>query len=172
MAAVKAPGFGDSRKDMLHDLAVLTRTTVVVEETGGKLEDMTLAQLGSAKTVSLSKDDTVFLDGSGDKSAIEERCELIRSSIELTGSEAVTRSATVIYSGGRGWVCAGVGPGGASLLSETTSCFATRWTAGGLAVDSPRHCDLFRLGPSLYSCGTWWIQGPLAVCVFVGPPEV
>jgi len=87
VAAVKAPGFGDNRKEMLQDLAVLTGAEMVCEETGGKLEELTLAQLGTAKTVSISKDDTVLLDGVGDKAAIEDRCELIRSAIELTASE-------------------------------------------------------------------------------------
>lgn len=87
VAAVKAPGFGDNRKAMLHDLAVITGAEMINEELGGKLEDITLAQLGSAKTVSISKDDTVILDGVGDKSAIDERCDGIRDAIELSTSE-------------------------------------------------------------------------------------
>lgn len=87
VAAVKAPGFGDNRKAMLHDLAVITGAEMINEELGGKLEDITLAQLGSAKTVSISKDDTVILDGVGDKTAIDERCDGIRDAIELSTSE-------------------------------------------------------------------------------------
>merc|ERR1719446_1076768 len=87
VAAVKAPGFGDNRKSILQDLAVLTGAELVSEETGGKLEDITIAQLGSAKTVSISKDDTVILDGVGDKVAIDERCDGIRDAIELSSSE-------------------------------------------------------------------------------------
>jgi len=87
VAAVKAPGFGDNRKAMLADLAVLTGAKMVTEETGGKLEDLTLEELGTAKTISISKDDTVLLDGAGGRDAIEERCELIRSAIDLSTSE-------------------------------------------------------------------------------------
>merc|ERR1719162_37599 len=87
VAAVKAPGFGDNRKAMLHDLAVLTGAKMINEELGEKFEDITLADLGSAKTVSISKDDTVILDGIGDKAAIDERCDGIRDAIELSASE-------------------------------------------------------------------------------------
>jgi len=87
VAAVKAPGFGDNRKAMIHDLAIITGAEMINEDLGGKLEDITIAQLGSAKTVSISKDDTVILDGVGDKTAIEERCAEIRDAIELTASE-------------------------------------------------------------------------------------
>merc|ERR1719440_1637124 len=72
---------------MLHDLAVITGAEMINEELGGKLEDITLEQLGSAKTVSISKDDTVILDGVGDKAAIDERCDGIRDAIEMTASE-------------------------------------------------------------------------------------
>mmetsp|Transcript_84699 Transcript_84699/g.155111 ORF Transcript_84699/g.155111 Transcript_84699/m.155111 type:complete len:580 (-) Transcript_84699:231-1970(-) len=87
VAAVKAPGFGDNRKAILQDLAALTGSEIISEETGGKLEDMTLAQLGSIKTLTISKEDTVMLDGAGDPAAIQERCEQIRQAIELTNSE-------------------------------------------------------------------------------------
>merc|ERR1719437_87078 len=63
VAAVKAPGFGDNRKAIIQDLAVLTGAELITEETGGKLEDLTLQQLGSIKTVTVGKDDTVMLDG-------------------------------------------------------------------------------------------------------------
>jgi len=87
VAAVKSPGFGDNRKAVLQDLAVLTGAEIITEETGGKLEEMQLSQLGSAKTVSITKDDTVLLDGAGSKEAIEERCEQIREAIERSTSE-------------------------------------------------------------------------------------
>jgi chaperonin GroEL len=87
VAAVKAPGFGDNRKAIMQDLAVLTGAELITEETGGKLEDVTLEQLGSAKTVSIAKDDTVILDGAGSKESIEERCEAIRDAIEAVSSE-------------------------------------------------------------------------------------
>jgi len=87
VAAVKAPGFGDNRKAILQDLAVLTGADLISEETGGKLEDTKLEQLGSVKTATISKDDTVLLDGSGGTAAIEERCDAIRAAIEASTSE-------------------------------------------------------------------------------------
>jgi len=87
VAAVKAPGFGDNRKEILQDLSVLTGAELVSEETGNKLEDVTLEQLGSVKTLTCSKDDTIMLGGAGDAAAIESRCEFIREAIEATTSE-------------------------------------------------------------------------------------
>ncbi|CAJ1407109.1 unnamed protein product [Effrenium voratum] len=87
VAAIKAPGFGDNRKAILQDLAVLTGAELITEELGGKLEEATLAQLGSAKTISIDKDSTVILDGTGEKLKIEERCESIRDGIEASTSE-------------------------------------------------------------------------------------
>jgi len=87
VCAVKAPGFGDNRKATMQDLAVLTGGTVISEEIGMKIEDITPEQLGSCKRLTVTKNDTIVLDGSGDKSGIEERCELIRSGIETTKSE-------------------------------------------------------------------------------------
>jgi len=87
VAAVKAPGFGDNRKAILQDLAVLTGAELISEEMSMKLEDVTLEQLGSVKTVEIAKDDTIMLDGAGGAQAIEERCELIREAIESTTSE-------------------------------------------------------------------------------------
>jgi|EP00427_Karlodinium_veneficum_P022842 chaperonin GroEL len=87
VAAVKAPGFGDNRKAMLQDLSVLTGAELISEEVGGKLEDVTLEQLGSVKTLSVGKDDTIMLDGAGSAEAIEERCEAIRDAIEASTSE-------------------------------------------------------------------------------------
>merc|ERR1719188_2552310 len=87
VAAVKAPGFGDNRKAIMQDLAVLSGTEVISEELGNKLEDVTLEQLGSCKTVGIMKDDTIILDGAGERNSIEERCESIRDAIELSASE-------------------------------------------------------------------------------------
>merc|ERR1740121_1726747 len=87
VAAIKAPGFGDNRKAMLQDLAALTGGDLITEETGGKLEDLQLSQLGEAKTVSITKDDTVILEGSGEKANIDERCQSIRDAIEASTSE-------------------------------------------------------------------------------------
>merc|ERR1719498_2145467 len=87
VAAVKAPGFRDNRKAILQDLAVLTGAELVSEEVGMKLEDVKLEQLGSIKTVTIAKDETIMLDGAGSKESIEERCEQIREAIEDTGSE-------------------------------------------------------------------------------------
>lgn len=87
VCAVKAPGFGDNRKAMIQDMAVLTGAEIVSEDLGGKLEDMQITQLGTCKKLTVGKDDTVMLDGAGDKPAIEERCEQIRDAIELTSSE-------------------------------------------------------------------------------------
>jgi len=87
VAAVKAPGFGDNRKAILQDLAVLTGTELINEDLGDKLEDLQITQLGSVKTATITKDDTVLLDGTGDKAKINERCEQIRDAIENTTSE-------------------------------------------------------------------------------------
>lgn len=87
VCAVKAPGFGDNRKATMQDLAVLTGGTVISEETGMKLEDVTPEHLGSCKKLTVSKNDTVVLDGAGEQSTISERCELITASIEATKSD-------------------------------------------------------------------------------------
>lgn len=87
VCAVKAPGFGDNRKATMQDLAILTGGTVISEELGMKLEDTTPEHLGSSKKITVTKNDTVILDGAGDKAGIDERCELLRSSIETTKSD-------------------------------------------------------------------------------------
>eukprot|EP00298_Acanthocystis_sp_HF-20_P013755 c20493_g1_i3.p1 GENE.c20493_g1_i3~~c20493_g1_i3.p1 ORF type:complete len:579 (-),score=256.18 c20493_g1_i3:58-1794(-) len=88
LCAVKAPGFGDNRKANLEDMAILTGGQVFsTEEIGHKLEDARLEHLGSVKKITISKDDTVMLDGAGSKDAIEERCLFIRSAIQSTTSE-------------------------------------------------------------------------------------
>jgi len=87
VCAVKAPGFGDNRKANLQDIAVLTGAQVISEDLGMKLETMDVSMLGSAKKVSISKDDTIVLDGSGEAGSIEERCEQIRDSMENSTSD-------------------------------------------------------------------------------------
>ena len=87
IAAVKAPGFGDRRKAMLEDIAVLTGGQVVSEDLGIKLENVTLDMLGTAKKVNITKDDTTIVDGAGEKEAIEGRVNQIRRQIEDTSSD-------------------------------------------------------------------------------------
>lgn len=87
VCAVKAPGFGDRRKAILEDIAILTGGQVVSEELGMKLENVTMDMLGSAKRVDISKDDTTIIDGSGDKGLIEARGQQIRKQIEETTSD-------------------------------------------------------------------------------------
>lgn len=87
VAAVKAPGFGDRRKAMLEDLAILTGAQVVSEDLGIKLENVSLDMLGKAKKVTITKDDTTIVDGVGEKSAIEARISQIKKQIEDTTSD-------------------------------------------------------------------------------------
>ncbi len=87
IAAVKAPGFGDRRKAMLQDIAILTNGTVISEDLGIKLENVTLKDLGTAKHVHITKDDTVVVDGAGKKKNIKARVEQIRAQAELTSSD-------------------------------------------------------------------------------------
>ncbi len=87
IAAVKAPGFGDRRKAMLEDIAVLTGGQVVSEDVGIKLENITTAELGRCKTVKIDKDNTTIVDGAGSRGAIEGRIKQIRAQIEETTSD-------------------------------------------------------------------------------------
>ncbi|MEA1938129.1 MAG: chaperonin GroEL, partial [Pseudomonadota bacterium] len=87
IAAVKAPGFGDRRKGMLEDMAILTGGQVVSEDLGIKLENVNLAMLGTAKKVRITKDDTTVIDGAGEKAEIEARCAQIRQQVEDTSSD-------------------------------------------------------------------------------------
>ena len=87
IAAVKAPGFGDRRKAMLQDIAILTGGQVISEDLGMKLESVTMDMLGSAKTVNITKDETTIVDGHGDKAEIEARVAQIRTQIEDTTSD-------------------------------------------------------------------------------------
>ena len=87
IVAVKAPGFGDRRKEMLEDIAILTGGTVISEEKGYKLEDADLSMLGTAQKITVDKDNTTIVSGAGDKAAIEARVSQIRSQIEKTTSD-------------------------------------------------------------------------------------
>ncbi|HBS49969.1 MAG TPA: chaperonin GroEL [Rhodobacteraceae bacterium] len=87
IAAVKAPGFGDRRKAMLQDIAILTGGQVISEDLGMKLENVTMDMLGTAKTVSITKDETTIVDGHGEKAEIEARVNQIRTQIEETTSD-------------------------------------------------------------------------------------
>ncbi len=87
IVAVKAPGFGDRRKEMLEDIAILTGGTVISEEKGYKLEDADLTMLGTAQKISVDKDNTTIVSGAGDKAAIEARVGQIRAQIEKTTSD-------------------------------------------------------------------------------------
>ena len=87
ICAVKAPGFGDRRKEMLEDIAVLTGGVVISEEKGLKLEQATIEMLGSAEKVTITKDNTTIVNGSGDKENIKERCEQIKAQIASTKSD-------------------------------------------------------------------------------------
>jgi chaperonin GroEL len=87
IAAVKAPGFGDRRKAMLQDIAILTGGQVISEDLGMKLESVTMDMLGTAKKVQITKDETTIVDGAGAKAEIESRVTQIRSQIEETSSD-------------------------------------------------------------------------------------
>lgn len=87
VAAVKAPGFGDRRKEMLQDIAVLTNGTVISEEQGYKLENVDLSHLGQAAAISIDKDNTTVVDGKGEKDAITARVNQIKAQIESTTSD-------------------------------------------------------------------------------------
>ena len=87
ICAVKAPGFGDRRKEMLEDIAVLTGGVVISEEKGLKLEQATIDMLGTAEKVTITKDNTTIVNGAGDKENIKERCEQIKAQIAATKSD-------------------------------------------------------------------------------------
>ena len=85
--AVKAPGFGDRRKEMLRDIAILTGGTVITEELGLELKDTTVAQLGRARQIKVNKENTLIVDGAGDSTEIKNRVSQIRAAIETTTSD-------------------------------------------------------------------------------------
>ncbi|MBJ7631488.1 TCP-1/cpn60 chaperonin family protein, partial [Weissella confusa] len=87
VVAVKAPGFGDRRKAQLEDIAILTGGTVITDDLGLNLKDVTIAQLGQAAKVTISKDNTTIVEGAGNKEAIAERVNLIKGQIAETTSD-------------------------------------------------------------------------------------
>ena len=87
VCAVKAPGFGEKRKEMLEDIAILTNGQVISEDLGMKLENVTLEMLGSAKKITAKKEDSVIVDGAGSKDAVDARCKQIRERIKETESD-------------------------------------------------------------------------------------
>jgi chaperonin GroEL len=87
LVAIKSPGFGDNRKAAMQDMAILCGGTLVSEEMGMKLETVGVDVLGSCKKLTVTKDDTIILDGSGDKAALQERCNLIRGSLADSTSD-------------------------------------------------------------------------------------
>ena len=87
VAAVKAPGFGDRRKELLQDIAILTGGKVISEDLGIKLENVTVEDLGRAKKVTISKDDTIIIDGAGDTDALKARVKTLKTQIEDTSSD-------------------------------------------------------------------------------------
>ncbi|GAO99362.1 chaperonin GroEL [Fructobacillus ficulneus] len=87
VVAVKAPGFGDRRKAMLEDIAILTGGTVITDDLGLNLKDMTIDQLGQANKVNISKDNTTIVEGAGDKAAVQDRVDLIKQQIADTTSD-------------------------------------------------------------------------------------
>ena len=87
ICAVKAPGFGDRRKEMLQDIAILTGGTVISEEQGLSLETTTLEMLGTAEKITVSKDDTTIVNGKGQKNEIDERVAQIKAQIAKTTSD-------------------------------------------------------------------------------------
>jgi len=87
VVAVKAPGFGDRRKEMLRDIAILTGGEVITSELGLELKDASVAQLGRARQVKVNKENTIIVDGAGDKTQISERVGQIRTALETTTSE-------------------------------------------------------------------------------------
>ena len=88
ICAVKAPGFGDRRKEMLQDIAVLTKGVVISEERGLKLDQATIDMLGTAEKVTITKDNTTIVNGGGDKALIAERCNQIKAQIKTTTSDS------------------------------------------------------------------------------------
>src|SRR3546814_9606495 len=95
VAAVKAPGFGDRRKAMLEDIAILTKGEMISEDLGIKLETVTVGMLGEAKRITIDKDNTTIVDGDGDADAIKGRVEAIRQQIENTNSDYDTEKKTI-----------------------------------------------------------------------------
>jgi chaperonin GroEL len=87
VCAVKAPAFGDNRKNMMQDIAILTGATYISEEVGMSLDNVDLSALGYAKKVEVTKDDTIITEGAGEKENVQDRAEQILSQIETTTSD-------------------------------------------------------------------------------------
>lgn len=87
VCAVKAPGFGDRRKANLEDISIMTGAQLVSSDLDMKLEDVTLNDLGTAKKITVTKDDTIILDGGGEKKSIEDRCDMLRDALDAATSE-------------------------------------------------------------------------------------
>jgi chaperonin GroEL len=95
--AVKAPGFGDRRKAMLEDIAILTGGTVIAEETGLSLEKAVLKDLGQAKRIEVSKENTIIIDGAGEAASIEARVKQIRIQIDEASSDYDRKSCRSVW---------------------------------------------------------------------------
>ncbi|CAD6201977.1 unnamed protein product [Miscanthus lutarioriparius] len=128
VCAVKAPGFGGSRKTNLQDLAILTGGEVITEELGMNLENFEPQMFGTCKKVTISKDDTVILDGAGDKKAIEERAEHIGGASEVEVSEKKNR-VTDALNATKAAVEEGIVPGGGAALLYASKDLDTLETA-------------------------------------------
>jgi len=87
VCAVKAPAFGDNRKNMMQDIAILTGATYISEEVGMTLENVDLGAMGYAKKIEVSKDDTIITEGAGEKATVNDRAEQILAQIEQTTSD-------------------------------------------------------------------------------------
>ncbi len=94
---VKAPGFGDRRKEMLQDIAILTGGQVICEELGYELKDATVSMLGRARQVKVTKENTIIVDGAGDKQAIKDRVAQIRAQIESPPASTTRRSCRSVW---------------------------------------------------------------------------
>ena len=97
VAAVKAPGFGDRRKAMLEDIAILTKGEMISEDLGIKLESVTLGMLGQAKRVTIDKDNTIIVDGAGETDAIKAASKQIRAQIETPPATTTRKSCRNVW---------------------------------------------------------------------------
>ena len=105
VAAVKAPGFGDRRKAMLEDIAILTGGMLVSEDTGAKLEDAPVTVLGKAKSITITKDNTTIVEGAGDAASIKGRIAQIKKQIEATTSDYDREKLQERLAKARRWRC-------------------------------------------------------------------
>jgi len=105
VAAVKAPGFGDRRKSMLEDIAIVTGGTAIFEELGIKLENVELSQFGRAKKVRIDKDNCTIIEGAGDEKAIKGRIAALKNEIEFTTSDSRQGKTAGTPGQARRWCC-------------------------------------------------------------------